>query len=95
MAASRQSYEEQDIAAALRTKYPDSLYAGRHGSHVATVDDSQENYMVGNGLAADEEEQIAEVMRSWAGRPRDSWTFDQHEVVRHHVNPGTSLFSPA
>ena len=36
MAAARQSYEEADVAAALRTTYPEGLYTGR--SHVAAVD---------------------------------------------------------
>ena len=53
--------------------------------------------MVNDSEAAanDEESQIDAVMRSWAERPCDSWTFDEKEVVRHHVSPRTSLFSPA
>jgi len=37
LAASRQSYAEQDIAAALRTTYPDNLYSGRQQTSVAQV----------------------------------------------------------
>lgn len=198
MAASRQSYEEQDIAAALRTTYPEGLYAGRHGSHVAAVNHQEDDdagdigdvflaedeegllgdddpieeqdavdvllswkqtrqtinkeklarglnsgslkklearvkcykcqkvghfsrncpmrkgkssgkgessssgtskvslvYMTQDVFEPDEEEQIAEVMQSWADRPKDTWTVTAEEVVRHHVNPRTSLFSPA
>ena len=201
MAAARQSYEsyeEQDIAAALRTTYPEGLYSGRSGSHVATVEPLQEEsdvgdvgdvflaeddegqvgdddpieeqdaidvlltwkqtrqsinkeklsrglnsgglkklearvkcykcqkvghfsrncpqrkgkasgkgdtssgstrvslvYMVGATTEISEDDQIAEVMRSWADRPKDSWTVTEKEVVRHHVNPRSSLFSPA
>ena len=49
--------------------------------------------MVNESAADDGESQIDAVMRSWSERPRDSWTFDEKEVIRHH--PKDFLFSPA
>ena len=47
------------LAAALRTTYPEGLYAGRRGSHVAAVSDPPEDEDVGDigevFLAEDEE----------------------------------------
>ena len=196
MAASRQSYEEQDIAAALRTTYPEGLYAGRHSSHVAEVDHQKDEDAgdIGEVLLAEEDEDllgedpieeqdavdvllswkqtrqninkeklsrglssgglkklearvrcykcqkvghfsrncpnrkgkstgkgdnssgsskvslvfmtsamdeedenklIDDVMSSWSDRPKDYWTVTDKEVIRHHVNPRSSMFSPA
>lgn len=34
-------------------------------------------------------------MASWVDKPRDFWKIEGNRVVRHHVVPRTSLFSPA
>eukprot|EP00435_Cladocopium_sp_Y103_P051560 s1160_g16.t1 len=44
LAASRQSYAEADVAAALRTTYPEGLYAGKTSSLVAPVVENDEVY---------------------------------------------------
>eukprot|EP00435_Cladocopium_sp_Y103_P009550 s3832_g2.t1 len=41
LAASRQSYAESDVAAALRTTYPEGLYSGKTTSLVAPVEDEE------------------------------------------------------
>eukprot|EP00913_Durusdinium_trenchii_P004266 g3954.t1 len=43
----------------------------------------------------DENKLIDDVMSSWSDRPKDYWTVTDKEVIRHHVNPRSSMFSPA
>ena len=79
MVAARQSYEETDIAAALRTTYPEGLYSGRQGHHAAVVDAEAEDDDAGDigdvlvaeddeGLLGDdpiEEQDAVDVLLSW------------------------------
>ena len=79
MAAARQSYEELDIAAAVRTTYPEGLYSGRQGHHAAVVDAEAEDDDAGDigdvlvaeddeGLLCDdpiEEQDAVDVLLSW------------------------------
>lgn len=51
--------------------------------------------MVNPAEIEDVEAQVDAVMSSWADRPRDKWVVTDSEVTRIHVNPRTSLFSPA
>ena len=40
------------------------------------------------------EEEIEAVVESWADKPQDSWEIDGDQVIRHHVIPRSSMFSP-
>eukprot|EP00435_Cladocopium_sp_Y103_P072195 s58_g39.t1 len=208
MAAARQSYEEKDVAAALRTTYPEGLYSGRQGAHVnavdyepdaenadefnevflaededGTLDDESEpieeqdaidvlmtwkqtrqsinKEKLSRGLGTsqgfkklearvkcfkcqrvghfsrncpmkkgkggggkgdqstgsskvsfvnmvedvsdgsfelvegDWDAEVSSVMRTWNTKPKDGWIVEGNEVVRHHVIPRSSMFSPA
>lgn len=77
LAASRRSYEEADVMAALRTTYPDGLYQGRSSVNFAengeTEDyvESDEMVMLAGELAGEddqeplEEQDAVEVLLSW------------------------------
>lgn len=55
LAAARQSYAENDIAAALRTTYPEGLYVGKTSSMVAPVEDDETYVHEEDFLPADDE----------------------------------------
>eukprot|EP00435_Cladocopium_sp_Y103_P050503 s1907_g15.t1 len=58
LAAARQSYAEHDIASALRTTYPEGLYAGKSASLVAPVEED-ETYVPGDEHIPEDEEVFA------------------------------------
>ena len=60
MAASRQSYAEADVAAAMRTTYPEGLYQGRTGTTVNVAEDIEPESVSDEQQVMLTEEQIQE-----------------------------------
>eukprot|EP00435_Cladocopium_sp_Y103_P001390 s2644_g1.t1 len=58
LAASRQSYSEADVAAALRTTFPDGLYTGKVTSIVAPVE-NEEAFVFDDETVAEHDEVLA------------------------------------
>ena len=42
-----------------------------------------------------EYDEVAAIVEGWAGRPKDHWTEEGTSVIRHHVVPRSSMFSPS
>ena len=54
-------------------------------------DSSEESFEIVNDM----EDEMAAVVESWSDSPKDSWEEKGDQVIRHHVVPRSSLFSPA
>lgn len=72
----------------------DGSQASTRVSYVHMVHDvSTESFVL---ISEKDEDQEAEaVMESWADKTKDSWQVEGDQVIRHHVVPRSSMFSPA
>lgn len=42
-----------------------------------------------------EDDEVTAIVEGWAGRPKDYWKEEEQSVIRYHVVPRSSMFSPA
>ena len=54
---------------------------------------TEEGYVLVNDNVAEDEE-VTAIVEGWAGRPKDHWKEEGTSVVRYHVVPRSSMFSP-
>ena len=64
-------------------------------SYVNMVKDVvEEGYVLVNANVTEDDE-VAAIVEGWAGRPKDYWKEEGASVVRYHVVPRSSMFSPS
>ena len=59
------------------------------------VQDVTEEHYVLVDADMTEDDEVTAIVEGWAGRPKDYWKEEEQSVIRYHVVPRSSMFSPA